>query len=114
MRVCLVNLRALPALAEEHKHHRIGGAEVQVAQLAAALARRGHDVKLVVADFGQQDGAVYSGVTTLKSFEESEGLPGLRFFYPRWVKLWNAFARAKADVYYFSCAGMALGMLAMY
>jgi glycosyltransferase involved in cell wall biosynthesis len=114
MRVCLVSLRALAALSEEHKHERIGGAEVQHAQLATALVRLGHDVRLVVADFGQPDGAVYEGVTTLKAFKESAGLPGLRYIHPQWTKLWSAIARADADVYYYSCAGMILGMLAMY
>lgn len=114
MRICLVSLRALPALSEEHKHERVGGEEVQHAQLAVALARMGHDVRLVVADFGQADGAVYQGVTTLKAFKESAGLPGLRFFHPQWTGLWAAISRADADVYYYSCAGMILGMLAMY
>ena len=114
MRICLVSLRALPALSEEHKHERVGGEEVQHAQLAVALARMGHDVRLVVADFGQPDGAVYEGVTTLKAFKESAGLPGLRFVHPQWTGLWAAISRADADVYYYSCAGMILGMLAMY
>lgn len=114
MRICLVNLRALPALSEEHKHERVGGEEVQHAQLAEALARMGHDVQLIVADFGQPDGAVYEGVKTLKAFKESAGIPGLRYFHPRWSGLWSAISRANADVYYYSCAGMILGMLAMY
>lgn len=114
LRICLVSLRALPALSEEHKHHRLGGEEVQHAQLASAFARLGHDVHIVVADFGQEDGAVYSGITTHKAFKESAGLPGLRFFHPRWTGLWSAISRANADVYYYSCAGMILGMLAMF
>jgi glycosyltransferase involved in cell wall biosynthesis len=114
MRICLVSLRALPALSEEHKHERVGGEEVQHAQLAAALVRLGHDVRLVVADFGQRDGAVYEGVTTLKAFKESAGLPGLRYVHPQWTGLWSAIAKADADVYYYSCAGMILGLLAMY
>ena len=114
MRICLVNLGALPALSQEHKHHRIGGEEVQHAQLSAALTKLGHDVTLVVADFGQLDGAVYEGVRTLRAYKEAAGLPVLRFVYPRWLKLWSAIARANADVYYCSCAGMLVGLLAMY
>lgn len=114
MRICLVNLGALPALSEEHKHERIGGEEVQHAQLAAALTRQGHDVRLVVADLGQPDGAVYDGVRTLKAYRESAGLPAIRFIYPRWIKLWAALARADADVYYCSCASMIVGLLAMF
>jgi glycosyltransferase involved in cell wall biosynthesis len=114
MRICLVNLGALPALSEEYKHARVGGEEVQHAQMAVALTRLGHEVRLVVADFGQPDGAVYEGVTTLKAFKETDGLPVLRFIHPRWTKLWSAIARADCDVYYVSCAGMAVGLLAMF
>ncbi|TXH37771.1 MAG: glycosyltransferase [Burkholderiaceae bacterium] len=114
MRVCFVNLGALAALSRDHKHQRIGGEEVQHAQLSVALARRGHDVSLVVADGGQEDGAEFEGVKTFKAFREADGLPGLRFIYPRWIKLWSAIARADADVYYFSCASMTLGLLAMF
>jgi len=114
LRICLVSLRALPALSVQHKHHRVGGEEVQHAQLASALARLGHDVHLVVADFGQEERAVYGGITTHKAFNESAGLPGVRFFHPRWTGLWAALSEANADVYYYSCAGMILGMLAMF
>jgi hypothetical protein len=114
LRICLVSLRALPALSAQHKHHRVGGEEVQHAQLASALARRGHDVHLVVADFGQEDRAVYDGITTHKAFNESAGWPGVRFFHPRWTGLWAAISQANADVYYYSCAGMILGLLALF
>ena len=114
MKICLVKLCALPALSKDHKHEWVGGEEVQHAQLAAALAKLGHEVRVVVADYGQPDGAVYDGVTTLKAFRDSDGWPIIRFVHPRWTKLWSAFARADSDVYYFSCAGMALGMLAMF
>jgi len=114
MKVCFVNLGSLPALSPAHKNQRIGGEEVQHAQLAAALARRGHDVSLVVYDAGQADGAEFEGVKTHKAFEETGGLPVLRFVHPRWTRLWSAVARADAEAYYFSCAGMALGLLAMF
>lgn len=114
MKVCLVNLAALPALSHAHKHERVGGEEVQHAQLATALARRGHDVHLVVADYGQPEGLRIDGVTVHKAFRESEGVPVLRFVHPRWTKLWAAIGRANADVYYCSCAGMLVGLLAMF
>lgn len=114
MKICFVKLDCLAALSEEHKHERIGGEEVQQALLAAALTRLGHDVSLVVGDFGQPDGAVYGGVKTLRAFKESAGIPVFRFIYPRWVKLWSALARADADVYYCSAQGMLVGLLAMY
>lgn len=114
MRICLVNLGVLGVLSPQHKDQGVGGAEVQCAQLAAALLRLGHDVRLIVADAGQPEGATYEGIVTHKTYKESAGLPALRFVHPRWTKLWAALARADADVYYFSCAGMVLGLLAMF
>jgi glycosyltransferase involved in cell wall biosynthesis len=114
MKVCLVSLNALPALSRDHQHLYAGGAEVQLAQLAMALTKLGHDISMVVGDFGQPDGAVYEGVRTFKAFKPSAGLPGFRFIHPRWTGLWRAVSRADADVYYYSCAGMVLGLLAMF
>src|SRR5258708_2193161 len=113
MKICLVSLRALPALSEAHKHERLGGEEVQHSLLAKALVKRDHDVRLVVGEFGQREGAVFEGVTTLRAFKESAGIPGLRFV-ARWMALWDALKRADAEVYYYSCAGMALGLLALF
>lgn len=107
MRICLVNLRALPVLAEEFKLEHVGGEEVQHALLAKALVAMGHEVRLVVADFGQPDGAEYEGVVTLKAFKESAG-------FTRYRDLWTALDRANADVYYYSCAGPMLGIIAAY
>jgi glycosyltransferase involved in cell wall biosynthesis len=114
MKICLVKLGALPALSPEYKQLRIGGEEVQHAQLAAALKRAGYDVTLVVADCGQADGAIYGDLRTLKAYDESAGVPVLRFVHPRWTGLWSAIKRANADIYYCSSAGMLVGMLAMY
>ena len=114
LRVCLVKLGALPVLDDANKHHRVGGEEVQHALLAKALMRRGVDVRVVVGDYGQSASAAYEGVQTIRSFREGAGLPVLRFVYPRWIKLWSALAKADADVYYLSCAGMELGLAAMF
>jgi glycosyltransferase involved in cell wall biosynthesis len=114
MRIALYQQRALPVLAEEYKDERIGGEEVQQALLAKALLACGHDVRLIVGDFGQPDGAVFEGVTTLKTYAEHEGLPVLRFLYPRLWRFWQALKRANPDVVYVSCAGMQVGIAALY
>lgn len=114
MKVCLVGLANLPVLAPEYRQHPFGGEEVQQTLLGRALARRGHDVSMVVGDYGQPDGAIYSGVKTIKAFRVGAGIPVLRYIYPRWIKLWNALAKADAQVYYVSCAGMELGLMAMF
>jgi glycosyltransferase involved in cell wall biosynthesis len=114
MKVCFVGLANLAVLAPEFGQHPVGGEGVQQTLLGRALARRGHDVSMVVGDYGQPDGAIYSGVKTIKAYRLGMGIPVLRFIYPRWIKLWDALAKADAQVYYVSCAGMELGLMAMF
>jgi glycosyltransferase involved in cell wall biosynthesis len=87
---------------------------VQQTLLARALARRGYDVSMVVGDYGQPDGASWDGVKTFKAYSADEGLPVLRFLYPRWFKLHGAVSRANADIYYVSIAGLQLGQVALF
>jgi glycosyltransferase involved in cell wall biosynthesis len=112
--VCFVGLGNLPVLAPEYADQPAGGAELQQALLAKALARRGWPVSMIVFDHGQPDGAVWEGVRTIKAYRPDEGLPVLRFLYPRWTKLQRALRRADADVYYTSCAGAHLGQIALF
>jgi len=87
---------------------------VQHTLMARALARQGHEVSMVVADYGQADAAEWQGVKTYKAFRMDAGLPVVRYFYPRWTGLWSALARADADLYYVSCAGMQVGLVALF
>ena len=113
-RICFVGLENLPVLAPEFEHHRIGGAQVQQTLVAKALARRGLAVSMVVGDYGQPDGAAWSGVRTYKAYSADEGIPVVRFVHPRWTKLWGALRRADAEVYYVSCAAAQVGQIAMW
>lgn len=112
--ICFVGLSNLPVLAPEYGHLGVGGAQVQQALLARALVRRGYRVAMVVADYGQADGAVWHGVTTYKAYRPTAGLPVLRFAYPRWSKVWAAMRRANADIYYCSCADMLVAELVLF
>jgi glycosyltransferase involved in cell wall biosynthesis len=114
MKISFLGLDNLPVLAQEYNQHGIGGEQVQQTLLAKALARRGVKVSMAVFDYGQQDGASWGAVTTHKAFRADAGLPVLRFVYPRWTGLWSAMRRADADIYYLSCAGMELGLAAMF
>jgi len=69
---------------------------------------------LVVANYGQPDGRVWQGITTYKAYRLEDGLPVFRFVHPRWTGIWSALKRADADVYYTSCAGMLVGLMAMF
>ena len=113
-RICFVGLANLPVLTPEFEQHGVGGAELQQTLLAKALARRGFQVSMVVGDYGQQDGAVWSGVQTYKASKPREGVPVLRFVHPRWTKLVAALRRAAADVYYVSPAGVQVGQVALW
>lgn len=114
MKICLVGLDNLPVLAPEYRRHAIGGESVQQTLLGRALARRGHEVSMVCADLGQPDGARRDGVRVYKAYRPEAGLPVLRFVHPRWTGLWSALRRADADLYYTSCAGMQVGLLALF
>jgi glycosyltransferase involved in cell wall biosynthesis len=114
MKICLVGLDNLPVLAPEYRQHTIGGESVQQTLLGRALARRGHGVSMVVGDYGQRDGAEWEGIRVFKAYRPDAGIPVLRFIHPRWTGVWSALTRAGADLYYTSCAGMHVGLLALF
>jgi glycosyltransferase involved in cell wall biosynthesis len=112
--ICFVGLSNLAVLAPEVDPSGAAGEPVQHTLLATALARRGHRVSMVVIDRGQPDGAIWDGVQTFKAYARGAGLPLLRFVHPRWTGLNAALSRADADVYYASCAGGLVGLIAMF
>lgn len=114
MKICFVGLDNLPVLAPEYRQDTLGGESVQQTLLAHAMARQGHEVSMVVADHGQDDGVYWGPIRTYKAYRPDAGLPVLRFIHPRWTGLWSALARADADLYYTSCAGMHVGLLALF
>src|SRR5882672_4720764 len=114
MKICFVGLENLAVLAPEYRQHNIAGEGVQQALLGRALARRGHKVSMVVWDHGQIDGTEWEGIRVFKSYRPDAGLPVLRFIHPRWTGMWSALARADADLYYTSCAGMHVGLVALF
>jgi glycosyltransferase involved in cell wall biosynthesis len=114
MKICFVGLDNLPVLAPEYRQHTIGGESVQQTLLARALARRGHDVSMVVADYGQWDAARWEAIRIFKAYRLDTGIPVLRFIHPRWTGMWSALKRADADLYYTSCAGMQVGLVALF
>ncbi|HEX6007178.1 MAG TPA: glycosyltransferase family 4 protein [Burkholderiales bacterium] len=114
MKICFVGLDNLPVLAPEFERLPIGGESVQQTLLARAMMRRGCEVSMVVADRGQPDGAAWSGIRAFNAYRPEAGFPVLRFLHPRWTRMWSALARADADLYYTSCAGMHVGLMALF
>lgn len=113
-RVCFVGLGNLPVLAPEYADRPAGGAQLQQVLLAMALARRGWPVSMIVADWGQPQGATWHGVRTIRAYRPDEGMPVVRFLHPRWTKLQRALHLADGEIYYTSCAGAELAQVTLF
>ena len=112
-RVCIVAHFAYGAMAGGATGHA-GGVERQTSMLARFLAARGFEATLVVWDEGQPPEVEIDGVRVLALCRRDAGLPGLRFFHPRWTSLTRALATANADLYYQNCAEYVTGQVALW
>lgn len=110
--ICFVAPNNYAVLSGREDLAHIGGAEVQRLLVGRELARRGYAVSFVTLDHGQPDGVEHEGIRVYKMCSSRDGLPGLRFFYPRWTSLCEAMVRANADVYVQRTAGVESGQVA--
>lgn len=110
MRVCIVSLNIVPYLNDDRRA-QYGGAEVQAAFLADALASKGHDVSMVVTDLAPEMEMPH---TAENAYRSGDGVRGVRFFHPRLTGTMHALERASADVYYQRNAGCITGLVALY
>ncbi len=113
LKICLVAHAAYGAITGGNAGH-IGGVERQTSLMAKWLVARGHRASLVTWDEGQADGVEIDGVRVFKLCRHNAGIPGLRFFWPRWSSLCAALKRADADVYYQNCGEYVTGQVAMW
>jgi glycosyltransferase involved in cell wall biosynthesis len=114
MKICFVAQNIYPCLAQKNEINSIGGAELQQIFMGKGLRDRGYDISYITRDYGQPEGESIDGLRIIKSFEPEEGLFGIRFYYPRLYKIWQALKRANADVYYVRSATFLPGILAIY
>jgi glycosyltransferase involved in cell wall biosynthesis len=113
--ICFVALNTYGRLSGRLDLGQIGGGtEVQVTLVGKELARRGYQVSFVTWDDGQVDGVEHDGIKVFKTCRRDAGLPGLRFFYPRWASLWQALERVDADIYLQMGAGIETGQVALW
>ncbi len=110
--ICIVSHDAYGALTGGQTG-RPGGVEWQTSLTARWLASQGCPVSLLTWDSGQGPHVV-DGVRVIPICPEPAGLPGLRFFHPRWTGLNRALARAAADVYYHNCGEDVTGQVALW
>ena len=112
--ICFVAPNAWPVLSGNEHLPTIGGAEVQQVIVARELVARGYRVSMICRDFGQPEEVRIDGITVFRSFRLEDGLPVLRFVWPRLFSTWRCLARADADIYYQRTAGMLTGVVAEY
>ncbi|MFT6925928.1 MAG: glycosyltransferase involved in cell wall biosynthesis [Psychromonas sp.] len=92
----------------------IGGVERQTSLMAKWLQAKGHKVSLLTWTEGNEHDEMIDGVHVIKICRQDSGLPGVRFFYPRWTGLISAMKRANADVYYQNCGEYITGQVALW
>lgn len=113
MKLCIVAHFAYGAFVGGASGH-VGGVERQTSLMAKWFAARGHQVSLLTWDEGQPTDCVIDGVRVIKMCTQSDGVPGLRFFYPRWTSLNKALAQADAEIYYQNCGEYITGQVALW
>ena len=111
--ICFVAQDGYGALTDGSSGH-IGGVERQTSLMARWFARRGYSVTFVVWDEGQPDGTQVDGVRVLRVCKRGAGIPGIRFFHPKWTTFVAALRRARADVYYQNCGEYVTGQVALW
>lgn len=101
-------------LANKESIQIVGGAELQQVIIAKGLVRRGYPVSMICFDYGQEDPCEIDGITVYKALRPNQGLPGLRFIWPRLTSFWTCLGRANADIYYQRAASVLTGLTAAF
>jgi glycosyltransferase involved in cell wall biosynthesis len=112
--VCIVSMNAYGTLSGGGSRGHIGGIEWQTVLTAKWLAAHGCSVSLVTWDEGGPAEETVDGVRIIKTCRKNAGVKGVRFFYPKWVKLNDALRRAVADLYYQNGAECTTGQVAWW
>ncbi|MEX2150347.1 MAG: glycosyltransferase family 4 protein [Steroidobacteraceae bacterium] len=112
--ICFIAPNAYPLLAGTADIQVIGGAELQQVIVARLLASRGIRVSMVCLDFGQADQVTIDGIEVIRAYKPNEGLPVVRFIWPRLSRIWKCLQRANADVYYQRAAGKLTGVMVAF
>lgn len=113
LNICIVAHFAYDALTGNATGH-IGGVEKQTSLMAHWFAGRGHRVSLITWDQGQPADTIIDDIRIIKLCKRNEGIPGLRFFHPRWTSLNQALHCSNADIYYQNCGEYVTGQVALW
>ena len=113
-RICFVSENFYGLLEQNSRLNLIGGAELQQLLLAQELSLRGYDVSFVTKNAISQKTHNTYKFRIFYTFKPDDGLPVIRFFYPRIYKTWKALKDTNADIYYVRCAGHLLGIVVLF
>lgn len=111
--ICIVSHNGYGAISGGGRGF-VGGVERQTSLLANWMADRGHEVKFLTWNEGGSSDEIFAGVRVIKICREDAGVPGLRFFYPKWTGLNAALAKADADIYFHNCGECVTGQMALW
>ncbi len=113
IKVCIVSHNGYGAISGGRGGF-VGGVERQTSLLARWMAVVGHEVSFLTWDEGGSSDEMIDSVRVIKVCRKDAGLPGLRFFHPKWTGLNAALAKADADVYYHNCGECVTGQMAFW
>jgi glycosyltransferase involved in cell wall biosynthesis len=113
LKICIVSHNAYGAITGNKNGH-IGGVEWQTTLLAKWLVMRGHKVSFITWNEAGLPEQQLEGIRIITLCRKNAGLPGLRFFHPKWTSLVAALRRADAEVYYQNCGECVTGQVAMW
>ncbi len=114
MKICFVAPRVYPLFYNGNALEQIGGAELQQKLIGEALTSKNIQVFFISYDVGQPAIVQKEGITFIKSFAPSAGVPGVRFFHPCLTGIWRALGQADVDVYYCRAAGFLPSILSFF
>jgi glycosyltransferase involved in cell wall biosynthesis len=86
-------------IARSLKDNTGGGGQLQIALLAKALVRAGHEVAIIDYEISE-DFVTQDGIKVFKIKDWNKGIPVVRSFTKRLPELYNILKAQKADVYY--------------
>jgi glycosyltransferase involved in cell wall biosynthesis len=112
--ICFLAPHAYAVLVGDDSIESIGGAEAQQVIVARGLVERGYAVSFICLDFGQKAEIEMEGIKVFRAYRLDDGLPGLRFVWPRLTSIWKCLQRADADIYYQRTASRLTGIMAAY
>lgn len=112
-KVCFVS-QGIYSLLKKTDLNFIGGAEVQQYLIGVELSKRGYQILFISRDHGQRAVEKVNDFTVIATYQSNKGIPGIRFFYPRLYKIWQALKRSEADIFYVRSAGFIIAVIVIY